>query len=170
MFELFIIISGVISRLLPHAPNFTPIAAIALFGGVYLKKRYAIILPLFVMLISDFFLGFHDTMLYVYGAFFLTGLLGVWLRKHKKIGYVIGSSVLSSLLFFLITNFGVWAQGWYGHSLTGLWQSYIMGIPFFKNTLMGDLLYTGIFFGSYESVKAIVSGKLLVLRKAETQK
>lgn len=156
MFEIFMIISGVVARLLPHLPNFTPIAATALFGGVYLKKRYALIIPLAAMFISDIFIGFHSMMPYVYGSFVLTGLIGMYLRTHKNVQNVSAAALVSSILFFLITNFGVWAGGMYTRDLSGLWQSYVMAIPFFKNTLLGDLFYTGAFFGAYELVKMIV--------------
>jgi hypothetical protein len=147
---VLIILIAASMRLLPHLPNFTPIAAMALFGGVYLNKKYSIIIPLSAMFASDIFLGFHSTMPYVYGSFVLTGIIGMWLRSHKTTKNVICSSLVSSILFFVITNFGVWANGWYSRTLSGLLQSYIMGIPFFKNTVFGDLVYTGVFFVSFE--------------------
>lgn len=143
-------------RLLPHLPNFTPIAATALFGGTYLNKKYAFIVPLLAMFISDIFLGFHATMPYVYGSFILTGAIGVWLKNHKNAKNVFGAAMLSSVLFFLITNFGVWVQGAYPRDISGLLQSYVMGIPFFRNTILGDLSYTGIFFGCFELVQLLV--------------
>jgi len=154
---LLIILVAVLIRLLPHLPNFTPIAAMALFGGVYLNKKYALVIPLAAMFISDIFLGFHSTMPYVYGSFILTGIIGLWLKKHKSAKNVICSSLISSILFFLITNFGVWAAGWYPKTLSGLMQSYVMGIPFFKNTVLGDLIYTGIFFSCYELVQLSIA-------------
>lgn len=144
-------------RLLPHLPNFTPIAAMALFGGVYLNKKYAFVIPLAAMFVSDIFLGFHQTMPYVYGSFILTGIIGLWLKKHKSTKNIICSSLISSILFFLITNFGVWTAGWYPKNLNGLFESYLMGIPFFKNTVLGDLVYSGMFFGGYEMIQALVS-------------
>ncbi len=152
-----VIFSAALIRLLPHPPNFTPIAAMALFGGAYLNKKFAFSVPLGAMFISDIFLGFHSTMPYVYGSFILAGLIGLWLKKHKSAKNVLCSTLLSSILFFLITNFGVWAQGWYPRNLSGLWESYVMGIPFFKNTVAGDLFYSGIFFGTYELVQLLVS-------------
>lgn len=146
-----IILFAVILRLVPHAPNFAPISAMALFGGVYLNKKYALIVPLTAMFLSDIFLGFHNTMVFVYGSFVLTGLIGLWLRNHKNFKNVIAGAFLSSIMFFLITNFGVWLGGkLYPPNLSGLIESYIMGIPFFRNTILGDLFYTGLFFGSYE--------------------
>lgn len=147
---LFIALA-VILRLIPHVPNIAPIAAMALFGGVYLNKKYALIIPIIAMMISDIFLGFHNTMIFVYGSFLIVGLIGLYLRNHKNIASIVAASLLSSVLFFVITNFGVWLMsGMYTKTLTGLMDAYIMGIPFFRNTVLGDLLYVGILFGSYE--------------------
>lgn len=149
----FIVLVGVFARLLPHLPNFTPVAATSLFGGTYLKKRWALILPIMIMVTSDLFIGFDGfySRAYVYGSFILTGLIGLWIRDHKNVKNIILGTFASSLLFFLITNFGVWAHGtMYTHNLTGLMQSYLMGVPFFRGTLLGDFFYTGIFFGSFE--------------------
>jgi hypothetical protein len=153
---LLVILIAVFMRLLPHLPNFTPIAAMALFGGVYLNKKYAFAIPLAAMFISDIFLGFHPAMPYVYGSFILTGAIGLWLKNRKSAKNIICASLISSILFFLITNFGVWAGGWYPKTLSGLMQSYMMGIPFFKNTVLGDFVYTGMFFGGYELIKVLV--------------
>jgi len=154
---LLVILVAVLMRLLPHLPNFTPIAAMALFGGAYLNKKYALVIPLAAMFISDIFLGFNSTMPYVYGSFILTGIIGLWLKKHKSAKNVVCSSLVSSILFFLITNFGVWAAGWYPRTLSGLMESYVMGIPFFKSTVLGDLCYSGVFFGAYELAQLLIT-------------
>ncbi len=155
---LLIIFIAVTLRLLPHPPNVAPIAAMALFGGVYLNKRYALIVPLMAMIFSDIFLGFHATIPFVYGSFLLTGLLGIWLKKYKTIKNIFFACVVSSLLFFLITNFGVWlVYGFYPKTLAGLMECYIAAIPFFRNTILGDLGFTAVFFGSYELLLRISS-------------
>lgn len=148
---LLIIAIAVGLRLLPHLPNIAPIGAMALFGGAYLNKKYALIIPLIAMFISDIFLGFHSTMLYVYGSFLLIGFMGIWLSQRKSIGIIAGASLVSSLVFFIITNFGVWISGGlYPKTLSGLIECYVYALPFFRNTILGDLFYVGIFFGSYE--------------------
>lgn len=148
-----IILFAVLLRLLPHPANFAPIAGMALFGGVYLNKKYALIVPLIAMLVSDFFIGFHSTILFVYGSFLLTGLIGLWIKEHKSVKTVIFGTLISSVLFFIITNFGVWLAGsLYPKTFSGLVQCYFFAIPFFRNTILGDLFYTGVFFGSYELV------------------
>lgn len=150
--SILIVVFGVTSRLIPHAPNIVPITALMLFGGVYLPKKL-LWLPLLALFISDYFIGFYGIdMFYVYGSFLLTGLIGLWIRHHKKLQFVIGGTLLSSVLFFLITNIGVWAppNNWYSHTFEGLIQSYTLALPFFRNSLIGDLGYTIILFGGYE--------------------
>ncbi len=147
----FLIIAiAVVLRLVPHPPNFAPIAAMALFGGAYLNRRYALIVPIIAMIFSDFFLGFHNTIVFVYGSFLLTGVLGLWVRNRRTAQNIIGVSIASSVAFFIITNFGVWLVGsMYPKTITGLLDCYIAAIPFFRNTLIGDLSYVGLFFGGY---------------------
>lgn len=156
---LLFILVGISLRLIPHAPNFAPIAAIALFGGVYFSKKIALVLPVLAMLISDAFIGFYDfkIMAAVYGSFLLSVVLGFWLKNHKKWHTVAGAAILSSVLFFLITNFAVWAfSPWYAKTFSGIIQSYVMALPFFRNSLLGDLFYTSVFFGAYEIVRVWV--------------
>jgi hypothetical protein len=150
LLPIFFVIASVMLRLLPHIPNFTPIAAIALFGGVYLNKKLAFVLPLGAMIISDYFIGFHNTMFYVYGSFILIGLIGLHLRRHKNVVNVVLASLSGSILFYFITNAGVWINGAYARDITGLYDSLIMGLPFFRYTVSGDLVYVTLFFGAYE--------------------
>lgn len=143
-----------ILKYLPHLPNFAPIAAMALFGGVYLTKKHALIVPVIAMLVADYFIGFYNPwiMISVYGSFILIGLIGLWLKKHKTLPNIIGGSLLGSISFFLLTNFMMWAvpHALYPHTLQGLISCYIMGLPFFRNTIIGDLFYVGAMFGLME--------------------
>lgn len=160
---VLLIIIAALSRLAPHPANFSPVAALALFGGVYLPKKYALLLPLGAMALSDLSLGIYWPIVpFVYGSFLLTGLIGIWLKNHKNFPYITGSAIISSLLFFIITNFGSWLDPLTGYerSLYGLVQSYIMGIPFYKNTFLGDLFYTLVLFGSYELAIKYLKSKL----------
>lgn len=159
---VLIIFLAVIMRLLPHPPNFAPIAAMALFGGAYLNKRYALVIPLIAMIISDYFIGFHNVILFVYGSFFISGLLGLWLRNHKTLANTFMITFASSLLFFIITNFGVWFVGnMYPKTVSGLVTCYTMAIPFFRNTILGDFFYVGLFFGGYEIVRKVLGTVLI---------
>ena len=150
------ILVAAISRVFPHINNFTPIAAMALFGGVYFSdKRLAFIVPLVAMIVSDVILeftsgwGFHNTIVYVYVAFILTSAIGLLVRKNTNVQTVLGASVLSSLLFFIITNFGVWAASGGVGGASGLATTYILGVPFFAPTLLGDLFFNSILFGTF---------------------
>jgi hypothetical protein len=157
---LVIIVFAVVLRLLPHPPNIAPIAAMALFGGTYLNKKYALIVPLVAMFISDLFLGFYPAMPYIYGSFLLTGFIGIWLRKHKSFSTIILASLVSSTLFFLITNFGFFlSNDLYPKTFAGQMEAYVMALPFFRNTLLGDLGFVALFFGSYEFAKYYLRAK-----------
>jgi len=154
-----LVLAAALSRLIPHPANFTPIAAMALAGGVYFEKRYSFIIPLAALLISDIFIGFHNTMIFVYGSFILIGFLGLWLKSHKQIMPIFGVTLLSSILFFIITNFGVWITGggwFYPKTWQGLIECYTLAIPFFKNSLIGDMVYTVVLFGLFEIYEYIL--------------
>ena len=157
---------GIGLRILPHLPNFTPVGAIALFGGVYLRKRFALVLPVLALFFSDWLIGFYKPLLMiaVYGSFLLAVQFGFWLKKHKR-WYTIGvSAIVSAVLFYLITNFAFWAfTSWYGKTFSGLILCYTAAIPFFRNTLMGNLFYVPLFFGTYEIVRVLVRQKFFYL-------
>lgn len=131
-----------LSRIVPHPYNFTPILAVGVFSGFYFKK---FILGFFVvicsMFIGDLFLGFHGTMFFTYSALSLAVIFGIFIKKFK-FKEILLSGIASSICFFIITNLGVWALGtMYEKTFNGLLQSYVMGIPFFHNTLLSTLLY-----------------------------
>ncbi len=160
---VLLILIGVGLRLIPHPPNFAPIGALALFGGVYLSRKTALILPLAAMVISDIFIGYYEIklMIFVYGSFLICVALGFWLKRHKKWQTILGSSILSALIFFLLTNFAVWAfTPWYAKTFSGIIQCYLMALPFFKNTLLGDLFYVTVFFGAYEMARFLIREKI----------
>ena len=145
-----IILSAALFRVLPHPPNFTPIAAIALFGGSqFADKRTAFLVPLTSMLLSDLVLGLHVMQLVIYGCFALIVCLGLRLRSRRTIRRIIISALAGSMLFFLFTNFAVWsATAMYPKNLGGLTQCYVAALPFLQNTLSGDLFFNAVLFGS----------------------
>lgn len=148
-----VIVLAASARLVDHPFNFTPIAAMSIFAGCYLGKKWGIVLPLAAMLVSDYSIGFYDApvMISVYLAFALSYFIGRAI-SGKKWQYVPAAALLSSILFFLITNFAVWAFfDWYPHTLQGLVSNFVLALPFFRNTLAGDMIYTGAFFGAYEA-------------------
>ena len=160
-----IIVLAALSRFLPHPFNFTPIAAIALFGGAYFSNRWlAIIIPLAAMLISDTMHelftgnGFHSGMPIIYGSFMLVSILGIIALRKVTPLKVVGAALASSLIFFLITNFAFFYtesavadsnMGTYPHNWTGIIASYVAGIPFLRNQILGDLFYSGVLFGGF---------------------
>ena len=146
---IVIILLAIVARVIPHAPNFAPIGGLALFSGSHFKKKIALIIPLTAMFVSDIFLGFHKTVPYVYVSFIIISLIG-GLIKNNKWQSVALASLVSSVLFFLITNFGVWVSfNMYSKTIDGLIQSYAMGLPFFRNTILSDLFYSFSFFYGY---------------------
>lgn len=156
-FTFTLIFLAALSRLLPHPPNFAPITAIALFSGMYLDRKHAFIVPMAAMLISDYFIGFYAGVTWVYACFLAMGLIGLWLRNHKTVGAVVGATLAGSLLFFVVTNFGMWlSSGIYPHTMSGFVECYVAAIPFFKNTLLGDAIYVTVMFGLYESAMRYV--------------
>ena len=147
-----LVLVGVSYRFFPHPPNFAPIAAISLFSGFFFR-RYFVLIPIFIMLASDLFIGFYDwkLMAVVYLSFALVSFIGVLMRKKRSVLILIGSSLAGSILFYVLTNLAVWAfSPWYQHDISGLYECYLMAIPFFKNTLLGDLFYSSVIFGCYE--------------------
>lgn len=149
-----LIVIATICRFLPHPPNFTPIGAIALFAGVFIANRYlAVALPLVALFISDMFLGLYGAgMIPVYFCTALVSVLGIAISGKKNPAFIIGSSILGAIVFFLVTNcvFLYTADNtFYPVSLDGLMQSYISALPFFKNSVQGDLFFTTVLFGAY---------------------
>ncbi len=160
-----IVVLAAMARFIPHPFNFTPIAAIALFGGAYFTKRWqALFVPMAAMLLSDTILeittgwGFHSGMVVVYAAFTLVSVVGMVMLKNVNPARVVSSSLISSLIFFLITNFAFLypesavadqSLGTYPHNFSGIVSSYIAGLPFLKNQILGDLFFSGLLFGGF---------------------
>jgi len=148
-------------RLLPHPANFTPMAAAALFGGGVLpRRRWAVAVPLAGMVASDLVLGLHPLFPLTWGCFALAALAGnMWLKKISPLS-VAAFSLAGSLLFYIVTNFGVWLQGdMYPMTAAGLAHCYYMALPFFRNTVLGDLAFNGLLFGAYALAAYRLSSK-----------
>lgn len=160
-----LVVVAVAGRLAPHAPNFTPVAAAALFAGWCFASRgrawVGSVVPVAAMLISDLFVGFYEwpVMLTVYAALAAPALLGRRLADGCSslggAGRVAGASLASSVLFFVSTNFAVWAwSGWYERTAPELAAAFIAALPFFKYTLAGDLVWSAAFFGAFALMAA----------------
>lgn len=154
-----LILLAALSRLLPHPPNFSPVIAISILGGAIITNRkLAFIIPIAVMVISDIFIGFHPYIWAVYSAMIVSVLIGMYAGKNMKFSKLVISSLMGSILFYIITNFAYWlTSGSYPMNLTGLSQAYIVGLPFFKYNpiemlgfgMIGDLIYVTILYGAY---------------------
>lgn len=142
-------------RILPHPPNVSPVAAMALFGGAYFSdRRVAFLVPFLALLLSDLLLGLHDTMVYVYAGFALTVVIGFWIRQDMKMSRIAVAVVGSSVLFFIITNFGAWfTSGLYPMTAEGLIQAYMAAIPFFQNSLLGNAVFSALLFGGFAALQ-----------------
>ncbi|MCS6977189.1 MAG: hypothetical protein NZM31_09315 [Gemmatales bacterium] len=152
---------AVAARLLPHPPNFAPIGAVALFAGAaFADRRLAFAVPLAAMILSDLFLHVHELLPVVYGSFALSVILGRFLRGRRRFLPTTAMTLLGSLQFFLITNFGCWLL-YYPHTWPGLTECYIAALPFFRNSVLGDLFYVGLLFGGL----AVLERTFSVLRE-----
>ncbi len=155
--EKFIVVAilvsiGIAYRIFDFPPNFSPIMAISMFGAYYYKNYWFFLLPLTIMLVSDFYIGFYEwrIMLSVYGSIALISFFGLKVKRKYSTLNIVQWSLLSSLLFFVVSNFSVWLFGsWYPHNIYGLGECFYLAIPFFRNTMLGDLFFNGAFFGAY---------------------
>ncbi|MEZ5056063.1 MAG: DUF6580 family putative transport protein [Saprospiraceae bacterium] len=162
-----LVLLAALSRLLPHPPNFTPIGGMALFGAAYFgRKSFALVIPFVALWISnlildnvvygqyyDGFVWFSNPMVFV--SFAAIVLLGWFMLKKQSVTNILGSSLAASVLFFLISNFGTWLSdigNLYTNDIAGLITCYVAGLPFFWNTLAGDLFYVGVLFGSWQFI------------------
>jgi len=164
-----LIVLAALTRVLPHPPNFSPITAIALFGGAYFANRsWALLMPLIGLFVSDLVLASVNGGLYaswfsgagiwvVYGCIVLTTVMGFGMRGKVSGGSVLGYSLAGSILFFLVTNFSVFAfDAMYPKTVAGLAAAYVAGIPFFKWSVLGTLFYSAVLFGGFELLRSRV--------------
>ncbi|MEZ0391546.1 MAG: DUF6580 family putative transport protein [Pseudobdellovibrionaceae bacterium] len=154
---LIMILGAALSRWIPHAPNVTAVTALALLGGSVISPRaLAVLAPVAALWLSDLVIGFHGTMLVVYGA---TALIAFFasqkLKSNSSWGPLAIGSLSASLFFFLVTNLGVWyLDTLYPHTADGLKTCFVMALPFLGNQVLGDLFYTGVLFGTFQLVRA----------------
>ena len=161
---IVLILFASFSRIIPHMPNFTPLGAMALFGGAYLKNKYhALVIPIASLWLSDLVLNnfifsfysdftwFYPGFLWQYTSFILITIIGYFFLKKVNFKNIFITSISSSLLFFVITNFGVWLSGSiYSLDFQGLITCYVMAIPFYKGTILGFICYSSLLFGILE--------------------
>lgn len=154
IFILILIILAVLLRISGVLPeNVSPVAAIALFGGAFFSNRIlALVIPLSIMFLSDLLIGLHDFMVPVYIGFIIIGIIGIAIRNNPSIARGLVGAFLGSILFFIITNGAVWmGSPFYTQDIGGLIECYISGVPFFRNTLIGNMAFTTLLFGAYHT-------------------
>ena len=155
IFPISLILILALAKLVPHPPNFTPVIAVAIISGYIFKNIYLSLGALLIsMLLADVFLGFYSNMLFVYLSLFLIAFISFNLIKRINFKNLFIYSFFGSLLFFIVSNFGVWLLGSpgvnniaYDKNLNGLVECYILAIPFFGNTFISTLVfsYVGLF-------------------------
>ena len=152
---LGMIVFAALTRLLPHPPNATAVSAIALFAGAQIAdRRLAFFVPLAALFATDLVLGLHTGMLFVYASMAAMVLVGQILGSRPQLMKLAGASLAGSILFFVVTNFGVFLlDGLYEKSLAGLADCYVLAIPFFQNSVLGDLFFTAALFGAFELLR-----------------
>jgi hypothetical protein len=152
------ILVAAVLRLVPHPPNFSPIDAMALFSGAYLGRRIlAFVAPLGALLLSDLVLGFYHGQATVYFSVALIVMIGIMVLRQRSALRIGAAAVASSILFFAITNFGMWLfSGFYPRTVEGLETCFVAAIPFFQNTLAGDLFYATLLFGGFRIAELLV--------------
>jgi hypothetical protein len=163
-----IILLAAASRMLPHPPNFAPISAMALFGAAYFDRRFlAILVPFVATWLSDLFINnviyakyyteftwFYEGFIWTYGSYLLIGIFGLLMLRKVTTIRIFGTAIGATAIFFLVSNVGCWVGNpIYPQNLSGLLACYAAGLPFLGATLMGDLVYSGILFGSFEWLK-----------------
>lgn len=152
---------AIASRLVPHAPNWTAIGALALWGGSFFqKKSLSLVIPLAALFVSDLILGFHSTMVWVYAGFLMVTLLGWVLPAIRGAKYWVPGSLIGSLVFFVVSNFGVWMSGeLYPKTMEGLISCFVMALPFLASPLLADIFFNSVFAITYALVVKGISSR-----------
>ena len=147
-----VVVACIVLRLLPHAPNIAPMTAFALFAGYVFTWRRGLVMVLIANLVTDFFIGFYDwrIMAAVYGSYALIAFMGGVAGSGKSAVRAVGATWAGALIFFFITNGAVWVfSTWYAKTFTGLLSAYVNGLPFLRNSLLGDMGYGALFYVGY---------------------
>ncbi|GAB4145827.1 MAG: hypothetical protein Fur0041_20340 [Bacteroidia bacterium] len=160
IFAVSAILIAAATRFIPHPPNFTAVGAIALFAGAVIPSRFwSMVIPFVAMFLTDLVYGFHSTMWAVYASFAMITMMGWAIQNKQNAVNMLGASLAASVLFFFLTNTAVWMAdvtspvSFYSKDLSGLMLCIDAGIPFFANTLISQLLFGGLLFGSYYALK-----------------
>ena len=153
IYPILLVVALAQLRLIPHPPNFTPILAVGIFSGYYFKNFFmSLFIIILSMFLGDLYLGIHDTMFFTYISLIAVVAVGFYIKKFKSLEILFGG-IISSVCFFIITNFGAWLTlDMYEKSFSGLISSYVLAIPFFQNTLVSTILYLFLFKFFFEQI------------------
>ena len=154
---IFVVLAA--SRFIPHPPNFTSLIALSFYVPAMFGLRY---LPVLVIsfIITDYFIGFHDVAIFTWGSVLLIGLISKYF-----IGSIIkriGGALFGAVIFFIVTNFGVWSLGFYSYSFEGLILCFTLAIPFFAYSLISTIIFSSLF----EAIYKLLSYKKSKLKKS----
>ena len=162
-FAYLVVLVAVLTRFVPHLPNFSPVLASLLFGGAHLKRRDALWYPLVLLAASDLMLtsvvyrmriGPNQSIIWL--GFAVVGLIGYWFRTQQNVARIAVAALAGPTAFFVISNFGVWAfSTMYPHTLAGLGTCFVMAIPFFRATFASDMVYTLAIFAAPMAIEAV---------------
>lgn len=153
---LLLTVAAICSRLLPHPANFAPLMAATIFAGSVLPRRLALSVPLAAVIISDLVIGFYSIMPIVWACYLIVALASSQWLRHRTLLRGAVFTAAGSLFFFIVTNFAVWVfGGMYAHTGAGLAQCYWLALPFFRNSLLSDLFYTGALFSVWNAAPMV---------------
>ncbi len=173
IFAVLLITIAIVLRTVGHiAPNIEYVTAASLLAAAYLGRKYAVLVPLVIMVLTDTLIGNTNIFIFTWSAYLIIGYLGYLGNLRGKVIKATGAGILASLFFFAWTNFGVWALdswGLYPRTLAGLVEAYVMGLPFLKMTLMGNLFFVPISFTLVEWVKSLSLKSSLQLPEASAK-
>lgn len=146
-----LLVIGIGWRLIPHLPNFAPIGAIAITAGMIFRWYKAVWIPLSIMIMSDLIIGLYQGFIWTWLSVAIIPIAGLLLRRLPRMWRIPAGALSASLLFFIVSNFGVWiASGMYSHTVNGLIECYIMALPFLRATLISDLVFTTMLITLFE--------------------
>ena len=154
LYIVLMILGAAACRLLTnyfHLWNFTPIAAMGLFAGANMRdKKLSFLVPFIALFLTDLVLGLHKEMFSVYASVALIVFIGMWLEKRQTVFNIFSAALVSSVLFYGVTNFFAWISNpLYTQDVQGLIRNYTLALPFFRNEILGDLFFSGVLFGGY---------------------
>lgn len=162
---LLLIVVGTLTRLLPHPPNMTAVMGVTVFAAYAIRNPVlGALVPIAAMVLADFVLGWHGAMLWTYAAMLFAFVASRVVLARLSLGRIAGAALLASAIFFVVSNLGVFAGGYYGYGWDGLVACFVAAIPFWQNSLIGDLVSTAVIFAAF-----LLAGRYVGPREAQPE-